>query len=351
VSAPLLSVRNLTRRFVPSGPAVVDDASLEVRPGEILVLLGPSGCGKTTLLRLIAGFEPADAGTVILRDTVLTAAGPGQRPTRVPPERRGIGFVFQDYALFPHLSVVKNVMFGIAGWGASRRARALEVLGMVGLAELADRRPQALSGGQQQRVALARSLAASPGLLLLDEPFSNLDAGLRESTREEVRQLLLRQRMSAILVTHDQEEALSFGDRLAVMNAGRIEQVGTPEEVYRRPASLFAARFLGQTNVLRVAARDGCLADSPLGCLKLHRNAEGNVLVAIRPEHVTLLPPDSADQPAGTVVGREYRGHDLVLRVQVGADQYTALTDFRCQFCPGDLVSLSVSEPAVVIER
>lgn len=347
---PLLEVRGLTRRFQPAAAPVVQDASFQVNAGEILVLLGPSGCGKTTTLRLIAGFEAADHGTVVLDGATLTDAD-ASRPVQVPPERRGMGFVFQDYALFPHLSVVKNVMYGLPGWGAARRARALEALRLVGMEGLAERRPHALSGGQQQRVALARSLAPAPRLLLLDEPFSNLDAALREGTRAEVRRLLHQQGMAAILVTHDQEEALSFGDRLAVMNQGRIEQVGTPEEVYRMPASLFAARFLGQTNVLRVAARDGCLADSPLGCLRLHRNAEGDVLVSIRPEHVTLLPPDSTETPAGTVVGREYRGHDLVLKVQVGEDQFTALTDFRCQYCPGDLVSLRVSEPAVVIER
>lgn len=346
----LLEVSGLTRRFHPEGPAVVDQASFTVEPGEIFVLLGPSGCGKTTTLRLIAGFEPADHGRVVLDGVTLTDADAPRR-VQVAPDRRGIGFVFQDYALFPHLNVLKNVMYGLPGWGGARRERALEALRMVGMEGLAERRPHALSGGQQQRVALARSLAPAPRLLLLDEPFSNLDAALRESTREEVRRLLHQQGMAAILVTHDQEEALSFGDRLAVMNQGRIEQVGTPEEVYRMPSSLFAARFLGQTNVLRVAARDGCLADSPLGCLKLHRNAQGNVLVSIRPEHVTLLPPDAAATPAGKVIGREYRGHDLVLRVQVGEDQFTALTDFRCQFCPGDLVSLSVSEPAVVIEK
>ena len=349
--ASVLAVRGLTRRFHPAAAPVVADASFEVRPGEIFVLLGPSGCGKTTTLRLIAGFEPADAGTITLDGRVLTDAEAGHQRVQVAPDRRGIGFVFQDYALFPHLSVLRNVMFGLPGWRAVRKARALEALRLVGMEALAERRPHALSGGQQQRVALARSLAPAPRLLLLDEPFSNLDAALRESTREEVRRLLHQQGMAAILVTHDQEEALSFGDRLAVMNAGRIEQVGTPEEVYRQPSSLFAARFLGQTNLLRVAARDGCLADSPLGCLRLHRNAEGSVLVSIRPEHVTLLAPDGTETPAGTVVGREYRGHDLVLKVQVGEDQFTALTDFRCQFCPGDLVSLSVSEPAVVIER
>lgn len=351
MTTPLLEVRGLTRRFAPGLPPVVDHAGFQVGPGEIFVLLGPSGCGKTTTLRLIAGFEPADAGTVTLDGRVLTAADPGATRTQVPPDRRGIGFVFQDYALFPHLDVLGNVMFGLEGPRRTRRDRALAALAMVGMEALAGRRPHALSGGQQQRVALARSLAPAPRLLLLDEPFSNLDAALRESTREEVRRLLHAQGMAAILVTHDQEEALAVGDRLAVMNAGRIEQVGTPEEVYRLPASLFAARFLGQTNVLRVAARDGCLADSPLGCLRLHRNAEGNVLVSIRPEHVTLLPPDTTETPAGKVVGREYRGHDLVLKVQVGEDQFTALTDFRCQFCPGDLVTLKVSEPAVVIER
>ena len=212
----ILQVDGLTKHFEPEAPPVVSEVGFAVEDGEIFALLGPSGCGKTTTLRCIAGFERSDAGTVSLQDRLLT--GPG---VHVPPEQRGVGLVFQDFALFPHLSVLENVMFGLPKKpAADRERRAREALKMVGLDGLGDRAPHNLSGGQQQRVALARTLAPQPGLILLDEPFSNLDALLRQGTRQEVRTLLKKQGMSAVLVTHDQEEALSFADRIGVMRRG-----------------------------------------------------------------------------------------------------------------------------------
>lgn len=209
-----LRVENLTKRFHPDLPPVVQEVSFSLERGEVFALLGPSGCGKTTTLRLIAGFEHPDAGAIYVD---------GQAITHLPPERRGIGFVFQDYALFPHLTVEQNVAFGLRGMSAkARRERAMEVLQMVGMTVFKDRKPSELSGGQQQRVALARAIAPGPKVVLLDEPFSSLDAGLRQATRDEVRHLLKASGIASVLVTHDQEEALSFADRLGVMRSGQL---------------------------------------------------------------------------------------------------------------------------------
>ncbi|HUF13376.1 MAG TPA: ABC transporter ATP-binding protein [Longimicrobiales bacterium] len=234
----------------------VDDVSIDVLRGELLVLLGPSGCGKTTTLRMIAGFEQPDSGRIQIE---------GRDVTGEPPRQRSTGMVFQNYALFPHLDVFENVAFGLKARGAARAEiaeRVREVLALVDLDGYATRRVQALSGGQQQRVALARALAPRPPVLLLDEPLSNLDAALRERTRTELRALLHRLDMTAVFVTHDQEEAFALADRIAVMRAGRVEQIGTPERLYREPVSEFVAGFLGRANfleatVVRVDPGDG----------------------------------------------------------------------------------------------
>jgi ABC-type Fe3+/spermidine/putrescine transport system ATPase subunit len=219
----------------------VDGLSLDVAKGEVLALLGPSGSGKTTTLRLLAGFETPDAGRVLVE---------GDDVTRLPPERRRFGMVFQNYALFPHLTVGENVAFGLARRGAAAARRVAEVLAMVDLAGFERRAVTELSGGQQQRVALARSLAPEPRVLLLDEPLSNLDPALRERTRRELREAIKRVGITSVFVTHEQEEAFDLGDRVAVMNAGRLEQVGPPDELYDRPASGFVARFVGRVNEL-----------------------------------------------------------------------------------------------------
>ncbi len=348
MNSPLLSVQHLTKQFDPEAPPVVHDVSFDVgceQLPEIFAILGPSGCGKTTTLRCIAGFERATDGTVVMQGRTLS--GPG---THVPPEAREVGIVFQDYALFPHLSVLENVVFGLQqGTEAEQRERAREALEMVGLGSFADRRPQRLSGGQQQRVALARTLAPEPDLILLDEPFSNLDALLREETRQEVRTLLKDKGISAVLVTHDQEEALSFADRLAVMRSGQIDQVGTPEEVYYQPRTLFVAQFLGRTNLL-LSRATGRRADTPLGRVQLNREAEGTVLVSLRPEHLALAVPETNDGPLGTVKGRAFKGHDITYRVACNENEYLVHTDNRRLFEPGDTVVLCPLEPAVVLE-
>ncbi len=248
-AAPYLSLVGLTKRF--GSTVVVRDVSLDVPRGELLCILGPSGCGKTTLLRLIAGFEAADAGSIRQAGSEISA---------LPPEARDFGIVFQSYALFPNRSAARNIGFGLETLSLSRAERARrihELLALVGLEGHADKFPSQLSGGQQQRVALARALALSPGLLLLDEPLSALDANVRANLRDELRQLQRRIGITSIMVTHDQQEALSIADRVVVMNAGRIEQIGTPAELYQRPANLFVARFLGEVNALPVTAVSG----------------------------------------------------------------------------------------------
>ncbi len=311
---------------------------LEVYPGEILALLGPSGCGKTTLLRVIAGLESPDSGRVHLE---------GRDITPLPPERRGIGFVFQDYALFPHLTALGNVAFGLKG--EDRLERARRALERVGMTLFQNRRPGELSGGQQQRVALARALAPGPKLVLLDEPFSSLDAGLRAATREEVRRILKATGTTALLVTHDQEEALSFADRLGVMRGGRLEQVGTPEGVYLRPRTPFVAQFLGRTNLLPGEGR-GRYAETCLGSVPLAEPATGPLLLSLRPETLRLAPPGQG--PLGEVVAREFKGHDLTYRVRLlGLErevlvQENPTTPYRV----GDRVSLKVVGEGVALE-
>ncbi|MCB5409489.1 ABC transporter ATP-binding protein [Pseudogemmobacter faecipullorum] len=294
---PLLSIRHLTRQFPGSPRPAVSNLSFEIAPGEILALIGPSGCGKTTSLRMIAGFQIPDEGRILLS---------GRDITRVAPEKRGIGMVFQDYALFPHMTVGENVMFGARAASARWLGHWLE---LVGLQDYADRYPDELSGGQQQRVALARSFAAEPGLILLDEPFSNLDAALRAQTRREIRRLLKSTGIGILLVTHDQEEAMSFADRIAVMQGGVLQQIGTAAEVYDRPVNAFVAGFLGRTNLLKGAAR-GDLCQTPLGALPLARPAEGEVQLSLRPEMIRLTPAPEAEAN-GRITSVEFRGHDV----------------------------------------
>jgi iron(III) transport system ATP-binding protein len=314
---PVLELGGITKRFGPE--TAVEDVSLSVRDGELLTLLGPSGCGKTTTLRLLAGLEEPSEGTVTLADRQV--AGPD---TFVPPERRDAGLVFQDYALFPHLTAAENVAFGLPDAAASEReARVEELLDLVGLSGYRDHRPDQLSGGQQQRIALARSLAPEPDLLLLDEPFSNLDVGLRVEMREEVREILKRAGVTAVSVTHDQEEALSISDRVAIMNDGRIEQVGKPEVVFQNPRSRFVASFLGRASFLsgRVI---GDSVDTALGSLDIEQlngpvDAYGgaSIDVLVRPDDLQAVPADGPTAD-GRVIQRQYNGPTFIYRVEIG---------------------------------
>jgi iron(III) transport system ATP-binding protein len=286
----------------------VREVSLGIERGELMAVLGPSGCGKTTLLRLIAGFEAPDGGSVTVGDE--TVAGPG---TLVPPEKRRVGMVFQDFALFPHLTVEANVAFGLSRRPREERAELTRrTLELVGLQHKTRRHPHELSGGERQRVALARALAPEPEVVLLDEPFSSLDATLRDDLRREVELILRDAEATALLVTHDQEEALSLADRLAVMREGRIVQVGAPEEVYGRPASRWAAQFVGEVNVLAGVAREGGV-ETELGRFDLRAPATGTVHVAVRPEQLELSARHDGN---AEVVSREFRGHDVLYRLR-----------------------------------
>ncbi len=310
--------------------SVLRGIDLAVEPGESLALLGPSGCGKTTLLRLIAGLERPDSGSVIIGGHEMAGAG-----TWVPPEKRNVGMVFQDWALFPHLTVGRNVGYGLPR--ADRDGpRVLEALDMVGLVELVDRMPETLSGGQQQRVALARAIAPRPTVLLLDEPFSNLDSALRAGVRSEVHRLLVDLGITSIFVTHDQEEAFVLGDEVAVMQDGRIEQIGTPQEIYRAPSSSWIASFVGDVNLL-AGIGTGDTADTIAGPIPLAEPSSGAVQVLVRPEDFALVPDG-----LGTVTLTEYYGHDMM--VTVALDEHTEVqvrSSARSSWVRGDRVSLS----------
>lgn len=281
---PAFTVQAVSKRFGPDVLAV-DKVSLAVPPGQFVALLGPSGCGKSTTLRLLAGLERPDSGEIWLADRAV--AGPQQW---LPPEARRVGLVFQDYALFPHLTVGANIAFALTRQSSQqRRARVDELLALVGLTGLAQRYPHQLSGGQQQRVALARALAPQPTLVLLDEPFSNLDTALRTTTREEVRTILKAADTTALLVTHDQEEALSLADTVAVMFAGQLVQVGAPQDVYLHPATRQVATFVGAATFVPGEAH-GDTVYCTLGTLPLATPAHGAVDVLLRPEALTLQP-------------------------------------------------------------
>lgn len=340
-AAPL-ALRALRRSY--GSVRAVDGLDLEVEPGSICALLGPSGCGKTTTLRLIAGLERPDQGEIALRGRTLS--GPG---AFVPPERRRIGMVFQDYALFPHLDVAGNV--GYALGRKPNRERVAEVLDLVGLGGEARRPVHELSGGQQQRVALARALAPTPELVLLDEPFSNLDASLRDRLRQEVRRILTDAGVTALFVTHDQEEALSLAENVATMRAGRIEQAGSPEAVYSRPASRWVARFLGEVEILPGEARNGRV-ECELGSLPLNPGFEGSAEVLIRPESVAIgtSPGSGRAQLEAVVTGRRFFGHDQLVELRL--DSGRTIRSRRLSFPvwhAGDRVRVWLEGPATVL--
>jgi len=310
----VLELDGVTREF--GREAAVDSLSLTVRDGELLTLLGPSGCGKTTTLRLIEGLDRPTAGSIsIAGETVAD-----ERTFR-KPEDRDVGLVFQDFALFPHLTVEENVAFGLREWDdAERESRVDELLDLVGLQAHREKMPSQLSGGQRQRVALARSLAPEPDVLLLDEPFSNLDVRLRVEMREEVRRILKAAGVTTVSVTHDQEEALSISDRVAIMNDGRIEQVGKPEVVFENPESRFVASFLGRASFLPGRVR-GAVVETPLGTLstdQLNGPVEAydgaKIDVLVRPDDLEARHAEdgSAD---GRIVHRQYTGPAFVYRV------------------------------------
>jgi iron(III) transport system ATP-binding protein len=335
--------------------SVLAGLDLEIPSGSFTAILGPSGSGKTTLLRLLAGFQAPDRGSVAIGARVVDAQG-----THVHPEHRKIGYVPQEGGLFPHLTVRANVAFGLSR--AQRREGVDGLLELVGLADLSRRYPHQLSGGQQQRVALARALAVKPEVVLLDEPFASLDAHQRSSVREEVARILRESATTTLLVTHDQDEALSLADLVAVLRDGRIAQCATPQDLYARPVDEELARFVGEANLID-GAFDGALVDTPLGKLSVLDHGEplpsgSQVSALIRPEQIELSSAANGEQAGngdglgGRIVKAGYHGHDAVLHVQVAGEYgerpllVRTLGDARLG--PGDDVNLSVRGPVLV---
>ena len=326
-----LTLDRLGKRF---GAAVaVDAVSLDVRQGELVVLLGPSGCGKTTTLRMVAGFTLASEGDILLD---------GESILGLPPHRREMGIVFQSYALFPHLNVARNIAFGLEMRGvaaADRRSRVEQMLRLARLEPYADRLPRQLSGGQQQRVALARALAIQPRVLLLDEPLSNLDAALRGEVGRDIRLLQRQSDLTTIMVTHDQDEAMAMADRLVVMKEGRVQQIGTQEDLYERPGTAFVASFIGRSNMVAGALRAGAVLETDGASLRLAARYAGGgaCTLALRPERVRIASrrddaPERSSGPGsghatGTVELASYLGPVAEHLIRVGSGQHVVVRE------------------------
>ena len=317
---------------------VLHGVSIDVSPGESIALLGPSGCGKTTLLRLIAGLESPSSGSITIGEDRVAG------DTWVPPDRRRVGMVFQDWALFPHLSVAKNVAYGISK-STSKDTEVSAALEMMNLAGLEDRMPATLSGGQQQRVALARALAPRPGVLLLDEPFSNLDTSLRIEVRTEVRELLADLGITSIFVTHDQDEAFIVGDRVAVMRNGQIVQTDSPQGLYHHPADQWTAEFVGTVSLLKGEAASG-FANCSLGSVAIDPQLNGSVDVLIRPEQLSITAGGD-----GEVQSVEYYGHGSMIFVALGGDQIRVRCGPLVKFNRGDQVQLQFTSDQALAFR
>ena len=356
---PEISVQNLVKQF--GDQRALDDVSFAVKEGELFTLLGPSGCGKSTTLMSIAGFQQPEAGRIAVGDETFFDAS---SKVAVPAEQRNLGIVFQSYAVWPHMTVFDNLAFPLKVRKLKRaaiRTRVLEILELVEMTSYEKRYPHQLSGGQQQRVALARALTYSPSVLLLDEPFSNLDAKLRERARAWVKELQHRLGLTTIFVTHDQDEALSMSDRVAVMSAGEVQQIGTPEDIYRRPANRFVAEFVGRVNLIEgIAARtdDGggglvvAATGSPLRlAVSTEQEASGRLTIAVRPEAVTLMPFDDTsvngtntwDVEVGTGA---FLGDHYEYEVNAGHIQLTVQSP---RLVPGDRIKVHIPPGACAV--
>jgi iron(III) transport system ATP-binding protein len=313
-ASSVVELRSVSCAYTPNRPAI-RDISFSVREGEILCLLGPSGCGKTTILRTIAGFEPIRSGQIFLSGRLVSSPS-----ETIPTEERRVGMVFQEYALFPHLRVAENIAFGLHHLSrAERNCRVQEMLQLTGLEGLDRRYPHELSGGQQQRVAIARALVQNPVLLLLDEPFSNLDPDMAGRMRQEVHALLCRTKTTTILVTHDHEEAFAIADNIAVLNHGHLEQLDSPELIYHMPATPFVAEFVGQADFITGQIRQGRV-HTELGDFPNTLNGEEgtSVVVMIRPDDIHLAPNQSA---ATRIVSRQFRGSENLYTVRLPSGQ------------------------------
>jgi iron(III) transport system ATP-binding protein len=323
-----LKVQNLVKRFHGTQHSAVNDISFELSGGEILALVGPSGCGKTTTLRIIAGLERPDSGTVRINRQVVASES-----VFVPPEKRGVGMVFQDHALFPHLTVSENIGFGLRGQSKEDVKKTVgEMLHLVGLLPLAKRYPHALSGGERQRVALARALAPRPVLVLMDEPFSSLDADLRLEMREHVRQILKAMQATVVFVTHDQDEALYMGDRLAVLNRGHLEQIGTPEEIFHESNSRFVSEFMGDSDFLVGRVTHGGI-QTEIGLLNQEVDLPISTIVeiALRADDIDFRMDGSGNS---VIVERFFRGAYNLYRLRLDSGQTLHASTDHTQILP-----------------
>ncbi|ATJ82117.1 ABC transporter ATP-binding protein [Halomonas beimenensis] len=342
--ASSIEMQGLHKRFGRDTVAL-DGVDLDIRAGEFFTLLGPSGCGKTTLLRILAGLEEPDDGSLVVG---------GKNVTEVPPHRRSVNTVFQSYALFPHLSVRENLAFGLKMRGVpatERDAKVDEIAGFIQLGDLVERRVDQLSGGQRQRIALARALVCEPDVLLLDEPLSALDAGLRSQLQVELLRVQKRLGMTFVFVTHDQQEAMVMSDRIAVLNGGNIQQVGAPREVYERPVNAFVARFMGHDNLYAISARQGDRLTTALGTLTAEEAGEGELLL-IRPETLDVLPGEveGPNHLQARVAERLYRGSHAEFRLEIGDASLQATINNRGRHLPdvGDRVTVVVAPEDLV---
>jgi iron(III) transport system ATP-binding protein len=344
-AAPILELRSVSCAYDPHRPAI-RDISFSAREGEILCLLGPSGCGKTTVLRAIAGFEPVRSGEIFLSGRRVSSSS-----DTIPTEERHVGMVFQEYALFPHLRVVGNIAFGLGHLSRSdRENRVQEMLRLTGLEGFERRYPHELSGGQQQRVALARALVQNPVVLLLDEPFSNLDPDMAGRMRQELHTLLRRMKTTTILVTHDHDEAFAMADRIAVLNHGVLEQMDSPEIIYHLPSTPFVADFVGQADFITGHVREG-MVHTELGVFPntLAAEEEAPVVVMIRPDDIHLLPNKSAGP---RIVARQFRGSENLYTVRLGSGQIVHSSQSSTSvYQEGTAVELRVSATHTVLFR
>ncbi|OQW57216.1 MAG: ABC transporter ATP-binding protein [Nitrospira sp. ST-bin4] len=341
----MLELRSVSCAYDPHRPAI-RDISFSAREGEILCLLGPSGCGKTTVLRAIAGFEPVRSGEIFLSGRRVSSSS-----DTIPTEERHVGMVFQEYALFPHLRVVGNIAFGLGHLSRSdRENRVQEMLRLTGLEGFERRYPHELSGGQQQRVALARALVQNPVVLLLDEPFSNLDPDMAGRMRQELHTLLRRMKTTTILVTHDHDEAFAMADRIAVLNHGVLEQMDSPEIIYHLPSTPFVADFVGQADFITGHVREG-MVHTELGVFPntLAAEKEAPVVVMIRPDDIHLLPNKSAGP---RIVARQFRGSENLYTVRLGSGQIVHSSESSTSvYQEGTAVELRVSATHTVLFR
>lgn len=344
-ASSILDLRSVSCAYDPARPAI-RDISFSAREGEILCLLGPSGCGKTTVLRAIAGFEPVQSGEIFLSGRLVSSSS-----ETIPTEERRVGMVFQEYALFPHLRVADNIAFGLRHLSqAERRCQVQEMLRLTGLEGFERRYPHELSGGQQQRVALSRALVQNPAVLLLDEPFSNLDPDMASRMRQEIHGLLRRTKTTTILVTHDHDEAFAMADRVAVLNQGVLEQLDTPESIYHLPSTPFVADFVGQADFIPGRIQEG-MVHTELGEFpNTLGSAEGTpVVVMIRPDDIHL----TANKAAGSrIVGRQFRGSENLYTVQLRSGQVVHSSESSTSwYQEGTAVELRVSATHTVLFR